>query len=145
MWTACTGWEMLWEEKHLHDKMYSTQMPRLPAFVCVCVCVCVLFCNTKNAKNISSTRTKPPYCHCIVHSLRCSRSFIKDVQHFAELVWGKFKQCTVLLMMFRDMISEGELWLAYRSTAHQGPWNHQLVAITKPTAAYSSISHVRSE
>lgn len=29
------------------------------------------------------------------------------------------------------MISAGELWLAWRSTAHQGPWKHQFATITK--------------
>ena len=94
--------------------------------------VCVCF-NAKNAENISCNGTKPTYCYRIVHSLKYSRSFIKDDQQLYKTRWrdALFKQCTAILMIFRGMISEGELWLARRSTAHQGPWNHQFAAISK--------------
>lgn len=97
--------------------------------------MCVCF-NATNAENISCTGTKSNYCYHIVHSPKYSRSFIKDDQQLYKTCWrdALFKQCTVILMMFRGMISEGELWLARRSTAHQGPLTISLPPLVKAIA-----------
>lgn len=58
----------------------------------------------------------------------------KMSNNFRKPFWDdiRFKVFTLVLMTFRGMmISEGELWLTKRSTAHQGPWNHQFASIAK--------------
>lgn len=89
----------------------------------------------ENSKNISCTALLNLKVH-VSNMLSCLKN-----------EWGwSFKQHTVLLIMFRDMICVGELWLTKRSYAHQGLWDNELATILKkPLLAYSPISHARSK
>lgn len=72
---------------------------------------------------------------------------VSNVINYFKNEWGWcFKQHTVLLIMLRDMICVGELWLTKRSYAHRGLWDNELATILKkPLLAYSPISHARSK
>lgn len=116
------------EVSHLHYKIQANVS--LTSQLFMCMWFVLFFGHAKDTDNISCTGTKPTYCYYIVDSLKYYRSYITDDQQFYKTFWGDLNS-TVILMMFRDMISEGELRLAERSTAHQGPWNHQFSTITK--------------
>lgn len=79
------------------------------------------------------------------HSLKSSASWIKDARQNL-LRRRPISSRTHLWMMFGDLVSEGELWLAGTSPAHQGPLNNHLTTVFKSRCLHiHPFSHLRSK